>query len=342
MQNIKFIIPHFSPYRDDVIDKLVNNKAGINVDVYMYGLYVEHLEWGLSNKLKVNKVGLFELFRIFLFTKSNSTVFFIPGWRYFWLFLSLIAKAKGNPVVCCTDTKFFSCISIRKYIYHYLFYGFFVSGEASYNYLSKIFKNKIFTKGVYCLNQDSIDIFYANKLSLNNKSRPVANNFRFVSIANFLPSRGQESFLKKMDSILKENNKITIVFIGKGYSNSFVEMTKGLRSVDVLFQDPIKFNKIPVVLKEYDAVIHPGNEPYSTFLIVAALSNCVIFSDSTVGAYSCLTSSNYKNIFVISDLYDIIRGQKKFTKSFDLYTPPKYLTDPQYVATSLIKDYIKN
>ena len=51
---------------------------------------------------------------------------------------------------------------------------------------------------------------------------------------------------------------------------------------------------------------------------------------------------NYKNIFVISDLYDITRGQKKFTKSFDLYTPPKYLTDPQYVATSLIKDYIKN
>ena len=342
MQNIKFIIPHFSPYRDDVIDMLANNKGGINVDVCIYGLYTEHVEWGLLNKLKANRVGMFELFKIFLLTKSKSTVFFIPGWKFFWLFCSLIAKVKGNRVVCCTDTKKTSFISIRRHIYDYLFYGFFISGEASYNYLSKIFKNKVFTKGVYCLNQDSIDIIYSSKSYFNKKPRSVVNNLRFVSVANFLPSRNQEDFLKKIDSILQINNTITIVFIGKGYSSSFVKMTKNLRFVNVLFQKPVEFNKIPEILKEYDAVIHPGNEPYSTFLIVAALLNCVIFSDDTVGAYSCLTTSNYKNIFSMSDLHNTVRERKKITKSFDLYSPPEYLIDPRYVATSLIENYVKN
>ena len=342
MESIKFIIPHFSPYRDDVVSELSNNESGINVDVYMYGLYTEHLEWNLSNKLKVDKVGVFELFRIFLSAKKKSTVFFIPGWRFFWLFLSLIARVKGNRVVCCTDTKEASFISIRRRVYNYLFYGFFLSGEASYQYLSKNFTNKIFTKGIYCLNRDSVNLMHSNRSNFNKKSGAPSNNFKLVSVANFLPSRNQETFLREMDAILQRDDKVTIVFIGKGYPNSFVKMTKELRFVNVVFQRPIEFNRIPEILKGYDAVVHPGNEPYSTFLVIAALLNCVIFSDSTVGAYSCLANSNYKNIFSMTDLHEIIKKKIGMARDLELYTPPRYLIDPQYVAKSLIENYLRN
>lgn len=343
MKKIKFIFPHSGPYRDDVLLSLAHHQHDIDVKLLMYGNYIEHTEWGLKSNISQNKVNFTDLIKIFISSETNSTVFFVPGWTYRWLCLSLIAKIKRNKVICCCDSKKSSFMFFKQYIYAFLFSGFFVSGYSSKNFLSQYFKNKVIVKGVYCLNKNSLKNIELVNASLHKKKASSDSKiYNFVTVANYLPSRKQEDFLKKLDSTININSKVELVFVGSGYSEEFIEMTKKLKYIKVGFQKPIKFNNLSEYIKKFDAVVHSGEEPYSTMLIVAALSKCIIFCDKEVGAYECLIGSDYKNIYSITKLCEILNLSKPLPELSLDYLPEKYLVDPDFVAKSLIQAFKLN
>ena len=321
---------HPAPYRDFVFQRLYERKR-IKIKVaHYYKLDLGHKEWlwtsppypHFCSKFGKTSGSLYQLhFDILLQTASSTyDVIVIPGYsRLTSLFSILIARFRRKPVILVLDTiaerksrgLLASFKRVIKKCLLGLCQGYWVPGVASARYLSGIGVDaNIIAQGAYCLCPAK---FKSQLEELKDSRKTLRMNLGIdqysvvvLAVGKMMPFRRYDLLIRSWANLRQDTRK-TLLLVGDGPLHSELMAFPEKRGIcGVKFIGPCSSNELARYYAIADAYVHPGAEPFSTALELAAIAGLPILANNCVGyVYDLISRGAQPLIFQLDDTVDL-------------------------------------
>ena len=321
---------HPAPYRDPTFDT-IRARGKLDIEVLMMSSEdVGHTEWGLPppaypvlplSKGKFSSKSCRLQPRVLpLLKRGRYDVLLVPGYtRQTALAAIAYAKATNTPFILEADSVHYPHgVTRRSRAADKLVAGILhlasairVPGAASRDYMRsyKIPDTRIF-EGAYCMDVPGFvrDIEAARSRGAREDWRRKHGigdgSFVFLHVGNMLASRKHCHAISAVERLPPQKD-VCFVLIGSGEERARLEAQAAkLPAGRVRILGPVPFSDLSIAYVASDAYLHPGCEPYSTAMELAAISGIPVVSTRSVGYVNDLVVRDARPM--LSEIDDVI------------------------------------
>jgi glycosyltransferase involved in cell wall biosynthesis len=308
MPTVVVLSVHPAPYRDATFDSLYRRRQ-IDFSVsHYFSVDHGHTEWDWSTpnyphlfsrcgKRKVWLSRLIHLDIIWRTAKQKYDILVVPGYsRLTSLFAILVARVRRKPVILVLDTierhagsgLFESFKRFLKQRVRQMCQAYWVPGFASTRYLlGEGVDSGLIAHGAYCLDAANLGRIIGQ---LKESRIGLRKDLRIDEGARVVLAVGKMTSFRRYDALisswakLKLMNPVTLLFVGGGpMFEQLILLVKSLCLSNVKFAGPCSVAELPKYYALSDAYVHPGVEPFSTALELAAIAGLPILANKHVG-----------------------------------------------------------